>query len=1072
MTANQINVQFEIGLRSQLPDPKKVAGGLFYYALDTLELFALIRDPAGIILPAWELVSGPGGFDVKLAVITASTSPLPAYVATANTLTATVNGALPAIGGVILTAGQRVLIKNEVGADKPDNGIFVVVQAGDGSHPWILTRADDAIQGQLVSGSFVFVETGTLASTSWILTTPDPIVVGTTPLTWAQFAGIGTYTAAAPITLVGTVFGFAGTDVAASGAVQHFTLGSNSSAGGHNINLVADPIVGTDADNKESRDAAIAAATLTAQGPALKIVGTQIQEAGIAFQPTTTKIASYIATIADTQVDYDTTAGSFNITLPNATLAGKGFVLATQDVSGAAGTNQVTFLPNGSDTIELAPSMNNGIPFGSIAFESDGGSNWTKIFTSVDPQWKNPTLVATTVALPAYTVSASKQLLTANANGALPAIDGVTLTLNQTVLVTTGAADADNGLYLVQQVGSGGTPWILRRRADASITGRITQQTRVAVQKGTTYGGQVFVQTVAAPIVIGTTAQAWQSTTLSTFYVNPSTGNDANTGTAASPFLTWNTGVWPAIQKLRFTGVRVNYVGATADTSITATPYTLPVGVSVTFSSPWIDAGLGTRTATGASTTTSLVDSLGGLTINASQGQRTRFITGAMAGDVYSTMQNSATAFVPGLGGYRTTPANGDTFAIEQQSGGWSVGNLTAVFDATAPGANISFDGFLIVGTSVNTSIRIAGIAPRFNGFHYSCGTTGGGNMFVSSQGTSVWGRSTGIDLNSVSTVAPLGQQGVCCYIESTSGGGPNVGVGATSNVETWDLVMNNASWQSGGIEQHFGPRLNGISSNRTFFAMTNSPKCLISKASIIGCTGVSIRFFNCAASHVQQCAWDNTTTTTAVTCARSIVEFTSNTGTLGGASITGVNITDGSICQNNGGNTLTGPSGDLTVDGRVGLTWAAQTPTIQSSAFTSGTQINYSGGLTGGAGTTTVYIPFGGGVPSATNGTGNSPTAMRLPMSPGRLAKNLRLTVLTNSLASATVFTEMLAPVGTGVPAATTITLSVGATTTGTFSDTTHTAQYQDGDQCDLQAVNVAGGANPLTMTGALQAA
>lgn len=59
------------------------------------------------------------------------------------TLTANANGALTIDGATspVFTTGDRVLIPNQ--ADAKQNGIYVITQLGDGSHPFILTRAPD-----------------------------------------------------------------------------------------------------------------------------------------------------------------------------------------------------------------------------------------------------------------------------------------------------------------------------------------------------------------------------------------------------------------------------------------------------------------------------------------------------------------------------------------------------------------------------------------------------------------------------------------------------------------------------------------------------------------------------------------------------------------------------------------------------------------------------------------------------------------------------------------------------------------------------------------------------------------
>jgi len=90
------------------------------------------------------------------------------------------------IDGVALVAGDRVLVKNQ-DTNPEENGIWVV-----DSGVW--SRAEDADgnpQGEVSQGMYTVVIDGTANdSTAWILTTPNPIVVGTTPLTFVQFAKI------------------------------------------------------------------------------------------------------------------------------------------------------------------------------------------------------------------------------------------------------------------------------------------------------------------------------------------------------------------------------------------------------------------------------------------------------------------------------------------------------------------------------------------------------------------------------------------------------------------------------------------------------------------------------------------------------------------------------------------------------------------------------------------------------------------------------------------------------------------------------------------------------------------
>ena len=96
-----------------------------------------------------------------------------------------------------------------------------------------------------------------------------------------------------------------------------------------------------------------------------------------------------------------------------------------------------------------------------------------------------PVRAATPVALPAYTKVGN--IITANSFGALPTIDGVTLSGGDRLLLTQGAAGADNGIYDVTQVGDGSSPFILTRSGDADASDEFTSGMRVPIEDGTIY---------------------------------------------------------------------------------------------------------------------------------------------------------------------------------------------------------------------------------------------------------------------------------------------------------------------------------------------------------------------------------------------------------------------------------------------------------------------------------------------------------------------------------------------------------------------------------------------------------
>lgn len=98
----------------------------------------------------------------------------------------TLSGGAPAeVDGVVLSAQDRVLVIGQNTASQ--NGLYVVVTAGSGSNGTWQRSQDAAATGELLAGTIVMVTEGTVyADTQWKLVTNNPIVIGTTALTWEQ----------------------------------------------------------------------------------------------------------------------------------------------------------------------------------------------------------------------------------------------------------------------------------------------------------------------------------------------------------------------------------------------------------------------------------------------------------------------------------------------------------------------------------------------------------------------------------------------------------------------------------------------------------------------------------------------------------------------------------------------------------------------------------------------------------------------------------------------------------------------------------------------------------------------
>jgi hypothetical protein len=132
------------------------------------------------------------GLDVKASVRVATTAAI-------NLSTDLEAGDV--IDGVTLVAGDRVLVKNQSSAS--ENGIYVAVTSGAASRSSDANGTADT--GELTSGTFTFVEEGTVNFDSgFVVSTDGTITVGTTGITWTQFSGAGSFDAGDGLSKSGT----------------------------------------------------------------------------------------------------------------------------------------------------------------------------------------------------------------------------------------------------------------------------------------------------------------------------------------------------------------------------------------------------------------------------------------------------------------------------------------------------------------------------------------------------------------------------------------------------------------------------------------------------------------------------------------------------------------------------------------------------------------------------------------------------------------------------------------------------------------------------------------------------
>lgn len=115
---------------------------------------------------------------------------------------------LQTIDGYSVTAGQRVLVKNQTAS--AENGIYVASASA-----W--TRATDMDTWAEVPGAYTVLLNGTSnADTGWVCTATATGTIGVTAMPWVQFSGSATYFAGTGLTLASNTFSITNTGVTAA----------------------------------------------------------------------------------------------------------------------------------------------------------------------------------------------------------------------------------------------------------------------------------------------------------------------------------------------------------------------------------------------------------------------------------------------------------------------------------------------------------------------------------------------------------------------------------------------------------------------------------------------------------------------------------------------------------------------------------------------------------------------------------------------------------------------------------------------------------------------------------------
>lgn len=307
--------------------------------------------------------------------------------------------------------------------------------------------------------------------------------------------------------------------------------------------------------------------------------------------------------------------------------------------------------------------------------------------------------------LPAFTFSAGGNTITADANGSINPVDGQTLAVNDRigiVLETTPTTKMPyNGIYIVAQVGTAGTPFILQRSVDANTDAEVTNGLQFWVTMGTTYGASGWLLTTADPITLNTTDLTFVQ-------------NNGTAGITAGNGIVKVGNTIHAIQSAAYTDYGVVYAATAATLALTAQ------GASGYY---FTGAGAGAPTWTAPAALTKTDDTnvtltLGGSptvallaaasltlgwtgTLSTARGGTGTASVGTQYGVVY---YSTTTAMASTLAGTSTTILHGNAAGAPT----WSAVSLTADVTGTLPVANggtgvvTLADGGLIVGNAAS----------------------------------------------------------------------------------------------------------------------------------------------------------------------------------------------------------------------------------------------------------------------------------------------------------------------------------------------------------------------------------
>ena len=221
-------------------------------------------------------------------------------------------------------------------------------------------------------------------------------------------------------------------------------------------------------------DTAATANTITIKVQDASIGTTQLTDSGV----TNAKLANDSVTVGGTAITLGGSAltdltGLTSAVVDDLTLNGK-------DISTSSGNKDITLTPHGTGVVTVPSGYKDRAGFGADALTT---KEYVDGFTS-GLDVKDSCRVATTANLTVTYDQTNKRLDNADTQAAL-AIDGVTLSVNDRVLVKSQTETRQNGIYTVTDVGSNSSNWRMERSTDTDTGAELTGGSFTFVEEGT-----------------------------------------------------------------------------------------------------------------------------------------------------------------------------------------------------------------------------------------------------------------------------------------------------------------------------------------------------------------------------------------------------------------------------------------------------------------------------------------------------------------------------------------------------------------------------------------------------------